>query len=174
MTFRRIGVGGPVSSSGSGVGPRRIFVNVLSRRDPVIGMSRWCLSMARSCQPTKRRPGPKRGSGIRRNRPLEGGLTRQVVALTDAVGHRIRFGVLPGQTHDLKAVPELRDDLNCETLMGDTAFDADGLLDTVAERGATPIESDTGLRLSSRQSRRPKVSPRVPTRPAQASQQGFT
>ena len=81
----------------------------------------------------------KRGVRIRRNRPREGGLTRQVVALTDAVGHRIRFGVLPGQTHDLKAGPELRDDLTCEMLMGDKAFDADGVLETVAERGATAV-----------------------------------
>ncbi|MCY4007050.1 MAG: transposase, partial [Rhodobacteraceae bacterium] len=58
---------------------------------------------------------------------------------TDAVGHRIRFGVLPGQTHDLKAVPELRDDLTCEMLMGDKAFDADGVLETGAERGATAV-----------------------------------
>ncbi|MCY4005346.1 MAG: transposase, partial [Rhodobacteraceae bacterium] len=54
-------------------------------------------------------------------------------------GHRIRFGVLPGQTHDLKAGPELRDDLTCEMLMGDKAFDADGVLETVAERGATAV-----------------------------------
>ncbi|MCY4197559.1 MAG: transposase, partial [Rhodobacteraceae bacterium] len=95
--------------------------------------------MARSCKRIDGPPGPKRGSGIGRNRPREGGLTRQVVALTDAVGHRIRFGVLPGQTHDLKAGPELRDDLTCEMLMGDKAFDADGVLETVAERGATAV-----------------------------------
>ena len=95
--------------------------------------------MARSCPRIDGPPGPKRGSGIGRNRPREGGLTRQVVALTDAVGHRIRFGVLPGQTHDLKAGPELRDDLTCEMLMGDKAFDADGVLETVAERGATTV-----------------------------------
>ncbi len=61
------------------------------------------------------------------------------MALTDAVGHLIRFVVLPGQTHDLKAVPELLDDLTCEMLIGDKAFDADGVLDTVAERGATAV-----------------------------------
>ena len=83
--------------------------------------------------------GPKGGvesEGIGR---AKGGLTRQVVALTDAVGHRIRFGVLPGQTHDLKAGPELRDDLICEMLMGDKAFDADGVLETGVERGATAV-----------------------------------
>jgi len=94
----------------------------------------------------------------------KGGLTSKVVALMDAVGHRIRFGVFPGQTHDLKAVPELLDDLPCETLIGDKAFDADGVLDTVAECGATVV-------IPPKSNRSP---PRETTRPAQASQQGFT
>ncbi len=61
------------------------------------------------------------------------------MVLTDAVGHLIRFVILPGQTHDLKAVRELLDDLTCETLIGDKAFDADGVLDTVAEREMTAV-----------------------------------
>ena len=83
--------------------------------------------------------GQKGGSeseGIGRSK---GGLTSKVVALTDAVGHLIRFEILPGQTHDLKAVPELLDDLTCETLMGDKACDADGVLETVAEREMTAV-----------------------------------
>ncbi len=130
--------GGTASSRGSGVGSKRVFMNVLSRRDPVRGRSRWCLWMARSCKRIRRPPGPKgaESEGIGRSK---GGLTRKVVALTYAVGHRIRFGILPGQTHDLKAVPELLDHLPCEMLMGDKAFDADGWLDTGAERGATAV-----------------------------------
>ncbi len=61
------------------------------------------------------------------------------MVLTDAVGHLIRLVILPGQTHDLKAVRELLDDLTCEMLIGDKAFDADWVLDTVAERGATAV-----------------------------------
>ncbi len=83
--------------------------------------------------------GQKGGSeseGIGRSK---GGLTRKVVALTDAVGHLIRFEILPGQTHDLKAVPELLDDLTCETLIGDKAFDADWVLDTLTEREMTAV-----------------------------------
>ncbi len=72
-------------------------------------------------------------------RDPKGGLTSKVVALTDAVGHRIRFVILPGQTHDLKAVRELLDDLTCETLIGDKAFDADGVLNTVAEHEMTAV-----------------------------------
>ncbi len=83
--------------------------------------------------------GQKGGSeseGIGRSK---GGLTSKVVALTDAVGHLIRFEILPGQTHDLKAVPELLDDLTCETLIGDKAFDADWVLDTLTEREITAV-----------------------------------
>ncbi len=113
----------PGVSGGSGVGPQRIFVNVLSMRDPVIWICRWH-DQARASMGLR---GPK------------GGLMRKVVALTDAVGHRIRCGVLPGQTHDLKAVSEILDDLTCETLIGDKACDADGLLETLAECGARAV-----------------------------------
>ncbi len=108
--------------------------------------------------------GPKGGSeseGIGRSK---GGLTRKVVALTDAVGHLIRCGVLPGQTHDLKAVPERLDDLTCEMLMGDKACDAGGVLDTVAECGATAV-------IPPKSNRSP---PRETTKPAPASQPGLT
>ena len=37
------------------------------------------------------------------------GLTSKTVALTDTVGKLIRFVVLPGQSHDLLAVPALLD-----------------------------------------------------------------
>ncbi|MCY4007385.1 MAG: transposase [Rhodobacteraceae bacterium] len=99
------------------------------------------------CRDRTPKKGGSESTGIGRSK---GGLTRQVVALTDAVGHLIRFGVLPGQTYDLKAVPELLDDLTCEMLMGDKAFDADGLLATVAERGATAVIPPQSNRNTSR------------------------
>ena len=52
--------------------------------------------------------GGSESEGIGRSK---GDLTRKVVVLTDAGGHLIRFVVLPGQTHDLKAMPELLDHL---------------------------------------------------------------
>ncbi len=121
VTSRRIGVGGAVFSRGSGVGPKRVIVTycqgVIRCVGGVDSVCRW----------------PDHASASVGLRDPQGGLTRQVVALTDAVGHRIRFEILPGQTHDLKAVPALLDDLTCEMLMGDTAFGADGWLDTGAE-----------------------------------------
>ena len=82
--------------------------------------------------------GGKRGSceGIGRSK---GGLTSKIVALTDALGKLIRFIILPGQSHDLMAIPALLDPVNFTTLIGDKAFDSDALLDTLTERGVEAV-----------------------------------
>ncbi|MCY4303906.1 MAG: hypothetical protein OXC62_03860 [Aestuariivita sp.] len=46
----------------------------------------------------------------------------------NAIGKLIRFVVLPSQSHDMLAVPALLNDLSCERLIGDNAFDSDALL----------------------------------------------
>jgi len=61
------------------------------------------------------------------------------VAVVDALGYLVRFTILPGQAHDLKGVPELLDGLPFGTLVGDRAFDADWLLEDLAERGAEAV-----------------------------------
>ena len=57
----------------------------------------------------------------------------------DALGYLVRFTILPGQAHDLTGVPELLDGLPFGTLVGDRAFDADWLLEDLAERGAEAV-----------------------------------
>ena len=66
-------------------------------------------------------------------------MTRQIVALTDTVGELVRFAVLPSQSHDLMAIPDLLRDLSCERLIDDEAFDSDALLDTLAEPGVGAV-----------------------------------
>ena len=51
----------------------------------------------------------------------------------------MRFVVLPGQAHDLAGVPELLEDFPFEVLIGDKAFDADGLLGELEGRGAEAV-----------------------------------
>ncbi len=126
-------------------------------RDPVIWMSPespWIVSVDGTIMPAHRwASGAQKGGAESAGIGLsKGGLTRKVVALTDAVGHLIRFGVLPGQTHDLKAVPELLDGLTCEMLIVDTAFDADWVLAS-DRRSSGGRPSRTRVRISSRPSR---------------------
>ena len=55
-------------------------------------------------------------------------MTSKIVAVMNAIGKLIRFVVLPSQSHDMLAVPALLNDLSCERLIGDNAFDSDALL----------------------------------------------
>ncbi len=61
------------------------------------------------------------------------------MAVVDALGYLVRFRILPGQAHDLKGVPGLLDGLAFGAFVGDRAFDADWLLEDLAERGAEAV-----------------------------------
>ena len=45
----------------------------------------------------------------------------------------------PGQAHDLTCAEPLLGEANPEALIGDKAYDADPLLDTLAQREITPV-----------------------------------
>jgi len=67
------------------------------------------------------------------------GLTSKIVARTDAIGTLIRFVILPGQSHDRMAIPDLLQDIAFTTWIGDTACDSDALLDRLAEHGVKTV-----------------------------------
>lgn len=66
-------------------------------------------------------------------------MTTKVLALTDALGNLVRFKLLPGQRSEIKGVPDLIDGLTFDALMGDKAFDANHLRQSLAGRGATAV-----------------------------------
>ena len=45
----------------------------------------------------------------------------------------------PGQAHDLACAEPLLDGVDPEALIGDKAYDADPLIETLADRGITPV-----------------------------------
>lgn len=45
----------------------------------------------------------------------------------------------PGQAHDLTCAQPLIDSADPEALLGDKAYDADPLIDTLTQRGITPV-----------------------------------
>jgi len=59
--------------------------------------------------------------------------------LTDALGNLADFRLVPGQVHDLRAVPELIQDLAADHLLADRAFDADWLRAELADRDIAPV-----------------------------------
>jgi len=61
------------------------------------------------------------------------------VAVVDALGHLVRFRILPGQAHDLKGVPGLPGGLAFGAFVGDKAVDADWLLEDLSGRGGEAV-----------------------------------
>ena len=66
-------------------------------------------------------------------------MTTKVLALTDALGNLVRFSLLPGQRSEIVGVPDLIEGLSFDALLGDKAFDADHLRQTLKDRGAKAI-----------------------------------
>jgi transposase len=69
----------------------------------------------------------------------KGGLTTKILALTDALGNLVRFGLLPGQRFDTVGVPPLIDGLAFGALIADTAFDSNAILAALEARGAKVV-----------------------------------
>ena len=68
-----------------------------------------------------------------------GGLTTKIVALVDALGHLVRFVLLPGQRHDIVGVAPLIAGVSFDALLGDKAFDADWLRANLDKRGVVAV-----------------------------------
>src|SRR6202521_4299117 len=86
---------------------------------------------------TQRRRAKKGGDqAIGRSR---GGLTTKIHALVDALGNPANLMLTAGQVHDLACAQDLIENADPEALIGDKAYDADPLIDTLARREITPV-----------------------------------
>ena len=56
-----------------------------------------------------------------------------------ALGYLVRFKLLPGRAHDLRACDDLLEGLDCGMLIGDRAFCADWLLDDLKKRRTAAV-----------------------------------
>jgi transposase len=68
-----------------------------------------------------------------------GGLTTKIHALVDALGNPVELMLTPGQAHDLACAEPLIDGVDPQALIGDKAYDADLLIDTLNRRKITPV-----------------------------------
>ena len=68
-----------------------------------------------------------------------GGLTTKIHALVDALGNPVEVILTPGQAHDLTGAQMLLDDVDPHALIGDKAYDANSLLDTLAQRDIAAV-----------------------------------
>lgn len=66
-----------------------------------------------------------------------GGLTTKIHALVDSDGVPIKIKLTAGQAHDGRAAADLLDEIgDGQILLADSAYDSDGLRDTLKARGA--------------------------------------
>jgi transposase len=57
----------------------------------------------------------------------------------DALGNPVALMLTAGQAHDLACAELLIDNADPDALIGDKAYDADAFVDTLTERGITPV-----------------------------------
>ena len=66
-----------------------------------------------------------------------GGLTTKIHALVDAEGRPIRLKLTAGQAHDGRSAADMLDSVQAgHILLGDRAYDSDGLRENLGSRGA--------------------------------------
>jgi transposase len=68
-------------------------------------------------------------------------LTTKIHALVDALGNPCNLMLTPGQKHDLTCARPLLENVDPGALIGDKAYDADSLIDTLNQRSITPVMS---------------------------------
>lgn len=94
----------------------------------------------RSRSPTRRRcPPGKRGAdaqGLGRSR---GGLSTKIHAACEALGLPVRLIATPGQRNDIAFAHELIEDIDADVLLADKGYDANHLIEKIAERGTEGV-----------------------------------
>ncbi len=73
------------------------------------------------------------------------------MALADALGNLIDFGLLPGQRHDTVGVATLIDGIDFDGLIADKAFDVNWIIEELEQRGAEIVISQHPNRVAPRE-----------------------
>jgi transposase len=66
-------------------------------------------------------------------------LTTKIHALVDALGNPCNVMLTPGQGHDLTCAQPLLENVDPGALLGDKAYNADPLIDTLNQRATIPV-----------------------------------
>jgi transposase len=66
-------------------------------------------------------------------------LSTKIAALADALGNPVELLLAPGQDHDLTCAEPLLENVEPGALIGDKAFDADPLINSLEQRDITPV-----------------------------------
>lgn len=67
--------------------------------------------------------------------------------IVDALGNPVAVSLTPGQESDLSQAAPLLEEVEPEAFLADKAYDADALINTLEERGITPVIPSKANRL---------------------------
>ena len=71
--------------------------------------------------------------------------------IVDALGNPVTVSLTPGQASDLSQAAPLLEEVEPEAFLADKAYDADALIETLEERGITPVIPSKANRLIQRE-----------------------
>lgn len=71
--------------------------------------------------------------------------------IVDALGNPVAVSLTPGQESDLSQAAPLLEEVKPEAFLADKAYDADALIETLEERGITPVIPPKANRLIKRE-----------------------
>jgi transposase len=66
-------------------------------------------------------------------------LTTKIHAIVDALGNPVAVSLTPGQAADITQAEPLLAELEPEAVIADKGYDADALVETLQQRGITPV-----------------------------------
>jgi transposase len=66
-------------------------------------------------------------------------LTTKIHAVVDALGNPVALSLTPGQAADITQAEPLLAELEPEAIIADKGYDADAFVETLDERGITPV-----------------------------------
>jgi transposase len=79
-----------------------------------------------------------------------GGLTTKIHMIVDALGNPVAVSLTPGQQSDLSQAAPLLEDVEPEAFLADKAYDADALIEVLADRSITAVIPSKANRLVQR------------------------
>ena len=66
-------------------------------------------------------------------------MTTKIHAVVDALGNPVALSLTPGQASDLSQAAPLLKEIEPNAFLADKAYDADALIETLDDRGITPV-----------------------------------
>jgi len=78
-------------------------------------------------------------------------LTTKIHVVVDALGNPVAVSLTPGQASDISQAAPLLEEVEPEAFLADKAYDADALIETLDERGITPVIPPKANRIERRE-----------------------